>query len=381
MRGVSTRFFRTVGRPHPRRCFGLILAAVLAGQSTPAAAQVRPTPRALVQQQTATSVLGLEGPDADAAAALTTALRSAFAQRGLGGGEEVTLVELRLTMGCEVNDPSCLSEGGGAMGVEKLVYGHLLPASGGYELRLSLLDVSSKTVEREVRRELSAGVLASPPATEAAARDVVNEILATSTPYVGPAEEQPRTIAPDQPIASPGPARQDTSGLEWGRYSPVPTWKWAALGTSAALTAVALGTAIGTSVAIRPDGPLYEDLIDAAEGSLRDNKPDNDINPNSDEDLCALARAEAAPPPGSDPDKTYYTNRDVTIVCNRADAIATTATVSWVATGLFAASTAVFTTLLFVHRRTATTATRRGLRLGLGPTPAGGFVVGGSVRF
>src|SRR5688572_7237101 len=51
------------------------------------------------------SVLGLESEDAAAGEALTKSLRKAFAKRGLAGGQEMSLSELRLTMGCSGDDP------------------------------------------------------------------------------------------------------------------------------------------------------------------------------------------------------------------------------------------------------------------------------------
>src|SRR5688572_11569947 len=77
------------------------------------------------------SVLGLEGSDGKAADALTEALRKAFNARGYGGGEEMSLSELRLTMGCEKNDDACLAQGGESLGVRRLIYGEPKPAGGG----------------------------------------------------------------------------------------------------------------------------------------------------------------------------------------------------------------------------------------------------------
>ena len=76
-------------------------------------------------------------------------------------------------------------------------------------------------------------------------------------------------------------------------------------------------------------------------------------------------------------------NADVTRVCIKADNLATAATASWIATGVFAASTVVFTTLLFVHKDKKTAAKLLEHDVGLGGAPLrdGGFVLGGSLRF
>ena len=40
----------------------------------------------------------------------------------------------------------------------------------------------------------------------------------------------------------------------------------------------------------------------------------------------------------------------MTEICNKADALTATATATWIGTGVFAASTAVFAVLLFTHK-------------------------------
>src|SRR5262245_26901882 len=85
------------------------------------------------------SVLGLESDDGNAGEALTKALRKAFAKRGLAGGQEMSLSELRLTMGCSGDDPKCLAEGGKAIEVQRLVYGTLKKTGGGgFTLQLNM---------------------------------------------------------------------------------------------------------------------------------------------------------------------------------------------------------------------------------------------------
>lgn len=319
------------------------------------------------------SVLGLESEDADAAKKLTAALRKVFAARGIGGGQELPLVELKLTMGCEGDDVACLAEGGKTLGVDKLVYGHLRPAAGGgYSIDLQLLNVTDAKVERDVSADVGVEDLA-PDAIDQTAENIVARMYdeeAPPLPSTGDAmeETEPTDVQPNE-----------GGKLVWGKQEHTPTWKWAGLGVSAGLAGVSLGTAIGTSLAIRRDGPVYNEMIEAAEDSLTDGKESNDVDPNSDADLCEEARRH---PPG-DPDPDTVTNAAVTRVCNKADALAKTATATWITTGVFAASTAVFAVLIYVHREQPDAAAlrRRGLTLGVAPTPDGGFLVGGGMRF
>ena len=127
---------------------------------------------------------------------------------------------------------------------------------------------------------------------------------------------------------------------------------------------------------IADGGPVYDDLIKAAEDSLTDNKPANDIPPDSDADLCVLARAEPPGEPGT------VTNASVTKVCNKADALELTANVGWGLTAAFGAATVIFTVLLFVHKEKPGSAAlrRRDLQLGVAPQP-GGFALGGRFNF
>jgi len=279
------------------------------------------------------SVLGLESEDAEAAKKLTAALRKVFAARGVGGGQELPLVELKLTMGCEGDAVECLAEGGETLGVDKLVYGHLRPAAGGgYSIDLQMLEVGTVTIERDVSMEVGVEDL-EPDAIDQTAESIVARMYDEEAPPLpstagAMTETEPTDVAPDQ-----------GGKLVWGRQDPTPTWKWVGLGVSAGLAAASLGTAVGTSLAIRRDGPVYDEMIDAAEDSLTDGKESNDVDPNSDADLCEAARRH----PAGDPDPNTVTNAAVTRVCNKADALAKTATATWVTTGIFAASAVAFT--------------------------------------
>ncbi len=311
------------------------------------------------------SVLALEGDDPGKSQALSKALQSEFAARGVGGGRDMSLAELKLTMGCdEPPSAACLGSGGKTLGVERMVYGSLTRTkSGGYALNLNLMDVSSATVQQSVNAELGADAL-SPAQVQATAKDLVTQVL-------GP-EQAPEPEAAPPPVVEEGPKEQPRKWV-WGKYD-APKWKKAGLAASAVLTVASLGVAIGTYMMIRPGGKLKKDLVAAANASFDDNKTSNDISPYSDKDLCVEARSQVA---------GGVKNGEMTKICNKADGLATAATAGFIATGIFAASTIVFTTLLFVHKNKPGVARlqKHGLSLGAMPLRSGGAMVGGVVRF
>jgi len=318
------------------------------------------------------SVLTLEGDDAPRTSALSKALQSEFAARGIGGGRDMSLAELKLTMGCdEPPSVACLSGGGKSLGVERMIYGTLTKTRGGaYSLNLSLMDVGSATVQKIVNAELSAGALAE-GAVQATATDLVTQML-------GPVETAPAEVVPAGPAqpetAQPETQPQDSSGkLVWGRYD-APGWKKAAVGASAGLLVVSVAVGIGTYMQIRPNGKLYKDLVAAGEDSLVDKSTTNNVNPNMDGDMCAAARKSLG---------GGVVNGEMAKICNKADGLATTATAAFIATGVFAAATVAFTTLLFVHKNKPGVARlqRHGVTMGMAPLRGGGAMLGGSLRF
>lgn len=319
------------------------------------------TVAAPVELEGQSAVLGLEGENVEVASRLTEALRAALRARGIGSGQDVGLAELRLTMGCEGDAPTCLAEGGKTLGLDHLIYGHVRSQGGSYAVDVLLLEVAGARVGSRVETVLTEDEV-SATNVDAVADTLASELLG----------EEP---APPPPPEAPPPEPSNT--LVWGKHDAA-GWKKGALWTSVALTAASLGTAIGTTLAIREGGPVYNELIDEANASLVDDKPSNDIDPNTDGDLCEAARAE---PPGMGNEGTV-TNARVTKVCNKGETLALTATVTWALTGVFAVSTAVFATLMFVRRESTTVDAmrRRGLVLGVGPT-RGGLTVGGSIRF
>ncbi|HLT41037.1 MAG TPA: hypothetical protein VK034_32390 [Enhygromyxa sp.] len=330
-----------------------------------------------------TTFLGLEG-EGDPVDALSDALRWDLNQRGRDDGNTMSLAELKLTMGCGDDDLACLAQGGQAIGSQEFVFGTMTKSGAGWTVELHSLDVATGNLNNKIQRQISADDLGEAALGKTAA-SLIDELYkldsATTTTTTGGGETSDDPGAGDPPTSDdPGQVDQPRSsgGLIWGPYSPRPAWKYAGLGVSAGLTVAAIGTAIGTTLAIGPNGSIRKDLLAAAENSLNDGKPSNDIDPNTSQDLCELAQA---PPDPSKPDEV--TNAEVTRVCIKADNLAKAATISWVATGVFAASTVVFTTLLFVHKdkRAAAKLLEHDVGLGGAPLPEGGFVLGGSMRF
>lgn len=377
-----------------RRLGSIALSGVLVtalAVPTPTHAAVRSATAVHTAEEPA-SILGLESEDASAGEALTKALRTAFQKRGLGGGQEMSLVELRLTMGCSGDDPKCLAEGGKAIEVRRLVYGSLKKTGkGGYMLQLNMLDVAGASLEKELGRPLSASDL-SRDKIEATATAIVQAML--------PEEDGGEPVSDggtltDEPTANPDetdrpePRPRDKKYV-WGLDKPLPNWKAAGLGVSAGLFVISLGTAIGLTVATKTT--LRDKLVRTANDSLKDNyppghpkagqvNPENDIDPTVTPDICAKAREHPAidvKNPGS------VRNKKVTEVCNIADGVEKGQFAAWAGTAVFGVATIAFTVLLFVKKNdsaAAAAAWRHGLRLGAAPTRGGGMSFGAAFRF
>lgn len=323
------------------------------------------------------SVLDLEGDDEAAAAALTTALRREFAARGVGGGKEMSALELKLTMGCdEPPAPACMAEGGRTMGLHQMVYGTVVKMGDGFTVKLTLLDVDGVAVQSSLSAPLSADAFIS-GVVEGTAKDLVDQMLGAEPEPVEPIE----VVEPSEPMpVYDEPVQDDGGGLVWGRHDAA-RWKKVGLATSAVLTVAAVGAGVAMGLMTREGGLVHKELIDAAKASLDDNKAANDVDPYSDQNLCDVANT---PLPTMDGGQGV-TNKAVADVCQKGDTFATVATASFVGAGVFGVSTIVFTTLLFVHRdKTDGVAAKMRTHqaaVGISPTRDGGAMVGGRWRF
>ena len=340
------------------------------------------TPAAALGAAATPTVLGLDSDDAtsEKASALTSALRDALITRGFSAGVEMTLLELNLTMDCDGEDFDCLGSGGENLGATELLYGALRANGDGFILTLSLLEVESHVLKSTIRKAIDAKELASDEAIESLATSVVAEFWEeedSPPPAAAPVDAEDEG-EPEEVVEGP---KENSRSWEWGKDPSPPAWKWAGVGVSAGLTAASLGTAITTALLVQ--GSVRDDLLNEADASLDDDNDSNDIDRSQlatdGVDLCSYAGEEIDPEnePGA------VRNASVTKICNKGNALATTSTAAWIATGVFAVSTAVFTTLLFTRKKNDTAAMlmERGFSLGGAPLPGGGALVGGRIRF
>ncbi|MBL8943513.1 MAG: hypothetical protein JNK45_10210 [Myxococcales bacterium] len=384
-----------------------LLAATIAWPSS-AAAHVRvapglPAALATSQLEESASLLGLESDDAAAGAALTKALRKAAAKRGLGGGPEMSLVEMRLTMGCETNSEACLAEGGKAIEVRQLIYGELRKSSGGYKVQLYLLDVGSAGIASNTTVPLSAADL-SPDKIDATAAKVIQSLLPKETDDEPlPATTDTPVVPETQPETTPEPDKPPRQKkYEWGREKPAPRWKKIGLGVTAGVGGAALIAGVVMAALLRTK--LRDDLFEAVDKSQDDDgdgvldaadmdDPDTEKNEanvanniyRSDSDLCETARFKPNPNAPTAEERNAVRNAAVTGVCNRADGIEKAQFAAFGAGAVLGVAAIAFTVLLFVHKRKgsegAAALLRHDFKLSAAPTFRGGAQMGIGFRF
>lgn len=383
------------------------LATTTLATSVPALASGLPLLR-MAPEDAPASVLGLDSQDGKAANSLTNALRKAFANRGISGGEEISLEELRLTMGCENDGVACLSEGGKTLGVRRLVFGYLSPSGSGYQLDIQILDVEAGTLQAQASIELSKGQLKDKSIDETASA-IVNELMPPegADTDLPPGPEPLPEVEPD-PEPDPEPKEPREGAVWFGLDKPTPTWKWAGFGAALALTVLAAGGTIGTGVWLTaPDTANYgfrQRLLAAASAS--ESQLDMD-SPNYNPDVDEFNIVRTSLPPSVDMcdynSHIYSTDglftkgaelrtgegkpgaRDVGVgeACNLGDDVRNAQIGLGVATGVMGLTTLVFTGLLLIHKRNPKEQAfrRRGLSLGVAPRPEGGMSFGAGLRF
>ena len=342
-----------------------------------------------------TSVLGLRSEDKKAGERLTTSLRSAFAEREMSGGQELTLEEVILTLDCaSEEDTACMTEAGGALEAEKLVYGSLDKSGGSYVVEISVLDVTTGQVEAQGSLPFDEEAL-SAANVDATATEVVNSLYPqadTSVVAATPVDE----ATTDEGVLAEGHGADDRPGYVWGPYQPRPTWKKAALGVSATILIAGLLTgAIGGGLSQFHYLNKYKEAKKASED---DGNSSNDVsrptvqaeldwlrdNGKSTDDPCDIAtlpvsfRVEGDKP-------NAVVNADVATFCANGQTAARIGTIGWIGAGVGAAATLVFSVVYFVHKddgpgTTARRPRQRRFRLTGGPTQ-GGAMLGGIGRF
>jgi len=364
-------------------CAALVSAAIVT--SAPAAATPLPILR-LAPDEAPASVLGLDGKDSKANQSLTAALRKAFANRGLSGGEEISLQEMRLTMGCANDGVACLSEGGKTLGVRRLVFGYLEPSGSGYQLDIQILDVETGELQANASMQLEKGDLAD-GALEQTATDIVNTLMPTDT---SDAEIPPRPDPLPEVEEEVEPEVEETpreGGVYFGLEKPTPGWKWAGFGTSLGLTVLAGGATIGMAVWLTAENLGFrKKLLDEANRSLTDDKTINDVPSTLPEgvNLCDYARARPTDETGMElGEPGQVRNARIVKVCDDGDSVRRIQTGVGIGTAVFGVATLAFTGLLLIHKKkpTADAMLRRGLRIGIAPNPGGGMSFAGRLRF
>ncbi len=342
-----------------------------------------------------TSVLGLRSKDKEAGERLTTSLRSAFAEREMAGGQELTLEEVILTLDCaSEEDTACMTEAGNALEAQKLVYGTLDRSGGSYVVEISVLDVTTGQVEAQGTLPFDADALAADN-VDATALEVVNSLYPQADTAV--VATTPIDSATEDGAPQDGRGAEDRPGYVWGPYEPRPTWKKAALGISASILIAGLLTgAIGGGLS----SFHYQDKFKAAKkASEEDDSTSNDVDtPNSQQELewlqdngkktddpCDIATLPASFRLSDTPANSVV-NADVATFCANGRTAARIGTIGWIGAGVGAAATIVFSVVYFVHKDKgpgATSARRhkdRRFRLTGGPTQ-GGAMLGGFGRF
>ncbi|MBV1857357.1 MAG: hypothetical protein KUG77_03020, partial [Nannocystaceae bacterium] len=258
---------------------------------------------------------------------------------------------------------ACMTEAGGALETQKLVYGSLKKSGGSYVVEISVLDVTTGQVEAQGTLPFDEEALAADN-VDTTALEVVNSLypradapLIAATPL-----DEPPTVTDDQFEDEPTDDR-----YIWGPYKPRPAWKKVGLGISASV--VVLGTAASIAgwwyYKKKHEGKVLAAIErdpNEAGGAeslsyCRDLLKNEDPNAVEDE-------------PRSFACQSFIGGRNVNV------AGAAVAVVGGI-------STIVFTTLMFVHKNKhpeSTSAKPPRFRLSGGPM-RGGAVIGGQGRF
>jgi len=232
-----------------------------------------------------------------------------------------------------------------------------------------------------------------------ATADLVAERLAPDTAVSDAPTSSAGRLAPPPPPPEPAPregeeattddgaAAERKGKYRFGWERPQPKWKLIGFGVSTgALVASATSTVVLSAWLTSKNWGFRRNLIEAAEASLTDASPLNDVDPNLPENvnLCDYARTrptdENGVPLGM---PGQVRNSAVVKVCNDADTRRDHLLVSGIATGVSLASTLVFTLLLLVHRDPPRGSAWRRHRLlvGMDPVPGQGLSLRMGGRF
>jgi len=142
--------------------------------------------------------------------------------------------------------------------------------------------------------------------------------------------------------------------------------------TAGVFTGVSLGALLGTSLSRISEpfhGTAYKSILEAAEASFDDDDPTNNVDYDSNTDMCATARQPAG-------------NTNVAAACQRWDRLGKAAIATGITTGIFATTTVVFAILAHrTKRKLAYAQGSRRLVVFAGYTPQRGVMVSGRMNF
>lgn len=376
----------------------MVASALMMGPWTPPATAAAGAASPSIDERAPAVVLGLDSDEASAGVELTKALRHAFALRGLSGGEEADLPELRLALACRTDEPACLSKGGEVLGTRRLIYGTLSRGDDGWTLTLRILETESQTVAAEQTFTLDDPQL-TPSQMKATAEQVAGAMMPDTEEVTVPQSSSSAPPPAPPPAPEPEPAldaepepEPNEQGVWFGFERPTPRWKWIGFGTSLGLTAVGAAATVSMSVWLTSrDRGFRKQLLDEANNSLTDSNPSNDVDPLLPEgvNLCDYARERPSDPDTGAPlgNEGEVRNANIVAICERGDTVGRAQLATAITTGVTLLSTVVFTGLLLLHRgpkperRRRQSFERHHLRLGVGPSPRGGAFVGLGGRF
>ncbi len=142
------------------------------------------------------------------------------------------------------------------------------------------------------------------------------------------------------------------------------------LGVSAGLGGAALAAGVATWIRSRTGGTLHREVLAAAQASVADDDPLNDVPPNlpASQNYCKFARTSTPAP-----------DRALLGLCDRHDTLRVASITSYALAGLFGVAVITFAALYGESRQMRRTA-RRPLRFELAHLP-GGLWFGGVGRF
>lgn len=336
----------------------------------------------------ATAVLGLDGSPKKQAKALTESIRRAFARRGMNVGTRLGFAEYRLMMNCAEDNFRCLARSSQALNADRLLFGRIDYQDDKPVLTLRWLDtnstrliqsrifhlsqeqISPKSIDTTGAAIAEALILDRPievetpvPVEDPAALPIPDpQSSAAGDTQAEPRSKAQRRQASSEPAAQPprnkrldrrpsGPSTDPSADSDRQRFRKTkqkkrdqPLWPAVGLGVSLPLALGAWGVAIWSRKKLASNGPIRQQLFKAADDSLLDSDPDNDVNKMRDGDLCEFARIRS----GS---SNKVRNQKMVDLCNYGDRLRNTNTLVIVGGAVLSSAAGFFVGALIHYNR------------------------------